>query len=161
MFLLIDTVGVYAISYLHRPEYFRFKLSLHMKYFTRVAITICIIFFLQSCRTTRRNKSPAIVPIIPVKPEKISKVNIIVSSVTINTKNIPADSVVNFAKTLIGIRYKFGSAVKEQGLDCSGFITYVFNHFKIEVPRVSKDFTNAGIPVSLDERIPRDLILFT
>jgi cell wall-associated NlpC family hydrolase len=51
--------------------------------------------------------------------------------------------------------------VKENGFDCSGFINYVFNHFKISVPRVSKDFTNAGQAVSTLESKRGDIILFT
>ena len=94
-------------------------------------------------------------------PKKLNKTNSTVPPVIINTKNVVPDSVVAFAKTLIGTKYKYGSAIKEQGFDCSGFITYVFNHFKIQVPRVSKDFTNAGTPVSLEKSKPGDLILFT
>ena len=81
--------------------------------------------------------------------------------VTINTRNVPADSVVSFAKTLIGTRYKYGSADKEQGFDCSGFITYVFSNFGIKVPRSSIDFTNAGKEVPLKDSRKGDLILFT
>ncbi|KAA9041779.1 NlpC/P60 family protein [Ginsengibacter hankyongi] len=134
-----------------------------MKYVKQITVIIGAIFFLQSCSTTRRNKSSgAVSPTeLPVAADKINKVNNAVPPVIINTKNIAADSIVYFAKTLIGVRYKYGSAIKEQGFDCSGFITYVFNHFKIQVPRISKDFTNAGTPVSLDESKPGDLILFT
>lgn len=134
-----------------------------MKHFKQIAVIICILFFLQSCSATRKNKLSAAVSAteIPVAANKINKVNNAVPPVIINTKNIAADSIVDFAKTLIGVRYKYGSAIKEQGFDCSGFITYVFNHFKIQVPRISKDFTNAGTPVSLDESKPGDLILFT
>lgn len=124
---------------------------------------ISVIFFLDACRTTRFNKPQADVAITKtsVISKKAGHVDNTVPAVIINTKNVVADSVVDFAKTLIGIRYKYGSAIKEQGFDCSGFITYVFNHFKIQVPRISKDFINAGTPVSLNESKPGDLILFT
>lgn len=80
---------------------------------------------------------------------------------TINTKNSNPNDIVGFAKTLIGTKYKYGSAVKENGFDCSGFITYVFKHYNISVPRVSKDFTNAGTPVAIERSRKGDLILFT
>ena len=99
--------------------------------------------------------------VIPVIPKTINRENNMVAPIVINTKNVMPDSVVAFAKTLIGTKYKYGSAIKEEGFDCSGFITYVFNHFKIQVPRVSTDFTNAGTPVALEESMPGDLILFT
>ena len=69
--------------------------------------------------------------------------------------------IVAFAKTLIGTPYKFGCTAPATGFDCSGFITYVFNHFNIDVPRSSVDFTNEGTPVSLEKARPGDLILFT
>lgn len=75
--------------------------------------------------------------------------------------SILPDKVVAFAKTLIGTRYQFGCQAPSTGFDCSGFITYVFNHFNISVPRSSVDFTNEGTLVSLDKAMPGDLILFT
>lgn len=80
---------------------------------------------------------------------------------TIETKDISPKSVVDFAQTLIGTPYKFGSSDPKSGLDCSGFITYVFNHFDIAVPRSSKDFEKAGETVSKKAARPGDLILFT
>lgn len=134
-----------------------------MKYFATITVIISVIVFLQACRTTHANKSSAnhIPTEVPANSGKSNAVNNSVPKIIINTKNVIADSVVEFAKTLIGTKYKYGSAIKEQGFDCSGFITYVFNHFKIQVPRISKDFTNAGTPVDARESKPGDLILFT
>ena len=134
-----------------------------MKYFTPLILIISIMLFFEACRSTRSAKSSVEVAKneTSATPEKLNKTNNTIPPVIINTKNVVPDSVVAFAKTLMGTKYKYGSAIKEQGFDCSGFITYVFNHFKIQVPRVSKDFTNAGTPVSLEKSKPGDLILFT
>jgi lipoprotein Spr len=79
----------------------------------------------------------------------------------INTgKTGPAD-LISFARTLTGIPYKYGSSDPTQGFDCSGFITHVFNHFSIVVPRSSVDFTYAGREIDLENAKPGDLILFT
>jgi cell wall-associated NlpC family hydrolase len=83
------------------------------------------------------------------------------STNTIVTKDVKPADVVAYAKTLIGVPYKFGSTDPAQGFDCSGFITYVFNHFKIAVPRSSVEFTDEGREVSKEEAAPGDLILFT
>ena len=72
----------------------------------------------------------------------------------------PAE-LLDFSKTLIGTPYLYASTDPEKGFDCSGFINYVFNHFNISVPRSSVDFTNYGMPVSLEQAQPGDLILFT
>lgn len=79
----------------------------------------------------------------------------------LNTSNVSKHKLVAYAKTLTGIPYKYASTDPTQGFDCSGFITYVFNHFHIEVPRSSVDFTNVGKPVDLTQAGEGDLILFT
>ena len=79
----------------------------------------------------------------------------------INTGTTTPEEVIAFAKTLIGIPYKYASSDPVIGFDCSGFITYVFNHFKIVVPRSSIDFTNFVREISLVEAKPGDIVLFT
>ena len=79
----------------------------------------------------------------------------------VNTGQVSADSLVSFAKTLIGTPYVYGSTNPEVGFDCSGFITYIFKHFSIAVPRSSVDFTNVGETVAVAEAKKGDLILFT
>jgi cell wall-associated NlpC family hydrolase len=79
----------------------------------------------------------------------------------INTgKTTPAE-LISFARTSLGIPYKYASTDPKQGFDCSGFITYTFNHFGIAVPRTSTDFTNVNHEVPLTQARPGDLILFT
>jgi cell wall-associated NlpC family hydrolase len=80
---------------------------------------------------------------------------------TIFTGNISPDSIVHFALTLIGTPYLYASTDPKKGFDCSGFITYVFNHYKINVPRSSYDFDNAGTTIPLAQSKKGDLILFT
>ncbi len=79
----------------------------------------------------------------------------------INTGKTNPGELVNYAETLIGVPYVFASSNPSVGFDCSGFITYVFNHFDIKVPRSSIDFTNVPHEVTLDNAKPADLILFT
>ena len=79
----------------------------------------------------------------------------------ISTDTIQPDSLVAFAKTLIGIPYLYASTDPRKGFDCSGFITYVFNHFNLAVPRSSVDFTNMGRVIAIENARPGDLILFT
>lgn len=91
--------------------------------------------------------APVLVPAAPGKP--------------IDTKGVKPEQVVAFAQTQMGIPYKYASTDPSVGFDCSGFITYVFNHFGIAVPRSSIDFTNVGKEVPETEARPGDLILFT
>lgn len=78
-----------------------------------------------------------------------------------NKDRIDRDSLILFAKSLLGTPYLYGSMDPAKGFDCSGFITYVFNHFKFAVPRSSYDFANIGIKGSLPSCRKGDVILFT
>jgi len=83
------------------------------------------------------------------------------SGKSIDTKNVLPLAVVEYAKTLIGTPYRYASSDPAIGFDCSGFITYVFHHFGIIVPRSSRDFTEVGQPIAFTLAKPGDLILFT
>ncbi len=96
------------------------------------------------------------------KPKEILKFNYdTLASAVINTKRTKAEELVDFAETLEGIPYKYGSTDPRTGFDCSGFITYVFNHFGISVPRSSRDFTHIEKEINLKEAKRGDIILFT
>jgi cell wall-associated NlpC family hydrolase len=79
----------------------------------------------------------------------------------INTGNTSPEELLNYAKTLVGTPYRYGSTDPAVGFDCSGFITHVFNRFNIAVPRSSIDFTNVQTEIPLQDAKPGDLILFT
>ena len=116
----------------------------------------------------------------PVITNEIDSSNIIDSSVTIvafpdttidtsiykgeqgiNTGSTIPDSLVAFGKSLVGTPYLYASSDPQNGFDCSGFITYVFNHFGIAVPRSSVEFTNVGNEIPKEFASRGDLILFT
>lgn len=86
---------------------------------------------------------------------------IIPPSKEINTGGIQPHDVMAFAESLIGVPYKYASINPQEGFDCSGFITYVFNHFGIAVPRSSIDFTNVGKDIPEEQAKRGDIILFT
>ena len=75
--------------------------------------------------------------------------------------SITGHELLTYAKNLVGIPYRYASIDSSQGFDCSGFITFVFNHFQIAVPRSSIDFTNVGKEVNVQSAKEGDLILFT
>lgn len=79
----------------------------------------------------------------------------------IKTGSTTPAELLTFANTLKGIPYKYASINPAQGFDCSGFITFVFNHFKIAVPRSSIDFTFIGKAINIKDAQTGDLILFT
>jgi len=80
---------------------------------------------------------------------------------TINTGTTQPEELMKFAESLMGTPYVYASTNPKVGFDCSGFITYVFNHYKIAVPRSSVDFTNVGKTVDVKDAKRGDIILFT
>ncbi|MBP9741904.1 MAG: C40 family peptidase [Burkholderiales bacterium] len=63
--------------------------------------------------------------------------------------------------SLIGIPYKWGGNTPQQGMDCSGFIRYVFKKsLGINLPRTAGEMAKVGKRVSIDELEPGDLIFF-
>ncbi len=93
--------------------------------------------------------------------DTIKKDSVLVPASQVHTKNVHPQQVVDFAKTLIGVPYKYASSDPAKGFDCSGFITYIFGHFKIIVPRSSIDFTHVGRTIPPDSAKSGDLVLFT
>lgn len=79
----------------------------------------------------------------------------------VNPGTVTPDELINFAESLMGTPYSYGSSDPRKGFDCSGFITYVFRHFNITVPRSSIDFTDIGKTVTVTEARRGDIILFT
>lgn len=93
--------------------------------------------------------------------QKTSTAVIQKDTLKIETGNTKPAALIDFAKSLFGTPYRYGSTDPVNGFDCSGFITYVFNHFNITVPRSSVAFTHYKREVNLQEAKPGDLILFT
>ena len=79
------------------------------------------------------------------------------SNVSVSNK---ADKVIEFAKTLLGKPYVWGSE-GPSSFDCSGYTQYVFKKsVGINLPRVSKDQAKFGKSVSKNDLQKGDLIAF-
>ena len=69
-------------------------------------------------------------------------------------------AIVDYACQFIGNPYVWGGTSLTEGADCSGFVQAVFAHFGISLPRTTWDMENVGTPVSYEEAIPGDIILY-
>lgn len=87
------------------------------------------------------------------------------ASTTKNTAAAGTDkerrSIVNYARTFIGVPYRYGGNSPKEGFDCSGYVKYVYNKFDVNVPRVTRDYVNFGKRISLSKVRLGDLILFS
>ncbi len=132
----------------------------------RINSCICIIYlFLSACGEPEK---PTVVKAVDTVKSTSGETTVILAPTDgtpdmnhINTGRTTPQQLINFAQTAIGVPYKYASSDPKEGFDCSGFITYTFNHFGIAVPRTSVDFTDVEHEVPLEEALPGDLILFT
>ncbi len=78
------------------------------------------------------------------------------------TNDGPVDchEVVEYSKQYIGTPYVWGGTDLTAGVDCSGFIYSVYEHFGITLNRTSRDMYLEGTAVSKSELVPGDLIFF-
>lgn len=70
------------------------------------------------------------------------------------------ERVCDYAKNFIGVPYVYGGNSPSQGFDCSGFVKYVFANFGVNLPRTSYSQMNVGTPVTRNELVPGDLVVF-
>jgi len=119
-----------------------------------------ILFFSVLLLSTLAVKSQTTIPVqyqkmvmelsnqLPEQPEKVQETT-------------SPNRLMDFAKSMLGIRYRSASSSPKRGFDCSGFVNYVFSNFGFKVPRSSRDFAASGEAKSLEDAKIGDVILFT
>jgi len=127
----------------------------------RAVIAIIFLSLVVACthepddKKIKQHAPDSVVKNVPVKSSDTS------DPLYINTGATTPQQLITYAQTLAGAPYLYASSNPAKGFDCSGFITYVFNHFHIVVPRSSVNFTNVPHEISETNAKPADLILFT
>jgi cell wall-associated NlpC family hydrolase len=72
-----------------------------------------------------------------------------------------AAEITSTALGLVGVDYKFGGNTPDTGLDCSGFVRYVFQQATgISLPRSSKEQAKVGQSIDKTQLQPGDLVFF-
>ncbi len=116
-------------------------------------ITYILIVFLgtmiTSCGSSSKNKA-----VISEKNKSISK-----SKKNDHSGNKKIKSIVSYAKSFNGTRYKFGGTTKK-GMDCSGLVYTSFKKENVILPRTSRTMATQGKPVSLKKIGIGDLLFF-
>lgn len=141
-----------------------------------IPAAVISLLFLASCSVSRKPSAAAKRPAIiqsntqtvhanTAKNASYLRSNVVlkkkVPEINVDTHGVNPEKVVEFAKLQLGVPYVYGGMDKKKGFDCSGFINYVFAHFKVNVPRVTYMFTNVGVDIPIEYSKPGDLILFT
>ncbi len=122
-----------------------------------VIISLLLLLLINACTASRKSGSST----TTTSPKPTTPSNT-PGKPMLSPSGINIDGLLWYAKKQLGTPYLYGSADPAKGgLDCSGFLYYVFNHFKIKVPRTSKDYMSYGKPVSRSEAQKGDVIIFT
>ncbi len=116
---------------------------------------------LNEITTASDSSLPALAAPDVIVAEKDSSSVLLTFKDSIDSKNVNPAALVGFAQKWMDVKYKYASSDPAEGFDCSGFISFVFNHFNIAVPRSSVEFTNKGLAIRELQAQPGDLILFT
>jgi cell wall-associated NlpC family hydrolase len=107
---------------------------------------LLLVFFVSSCKSKKNYSSKT-------RQAQTLKVNA-------NTKPTKeAESIVKYAKTFDGTRYKYGGTTK-RGMDCSGLIFTSFSKHNVSVPRTTSQLRSAGSWIDLKEVTVGDLVFF-
>ncbi|OLN29903.1 hypothetical protein DVDV_0900 [Desulfovibrio sp. DV] len=70
------------------------------------------------------------------------------------------DRILRTASTQLGTRYRSGGCDPNTGFDCSGFTTWVFNRYGVNLPRSSREQYQVGKEVAKNSLRKGDLVFF-
>lgn len=80
---------------------------------------------------------------------------------TVSDNAPESGSITSYARSLIGIQYKYGGNSPDTGFDCSGFVDHVFRHTAgIKLPRSSHAISRVGREIGRDDLRAGDLVFF-
>lgn len=109
-------------------------------------------------------QAPLVLAQSATEPEAPNRITSVASQLanTMTTSVVDGtESLINNAMQLIGVRYRWGGNTPQSGLDCSGFVRYVFNDtFGFLLPRKSAQMSQVGLEIRKDELRPGDLVFF-
>jgi cell wall-associated NlpC family hydrolase len=109
-------------------------------------------------------QAPVVLAQSAAEPEASNRITSVASQLANTVTSSVVDgteSLINNAMQLIGVRYRWGGNTPQSGLDCSGFVRYVFNDtFGFLLPRKSAQMSQVGLEIRKDELRPGDLVFF-
>ena len=78
----------------------------------------------------------------------------------ITKTDIKRSEVIEFAKAFLGTTYRYASVDPAKGFDCSGFVSFVYNHFNIDLPRSSREYKLLGTSKKPEDFEVGDVLVF-
>lgn len=108
----------------------------------KLASYIVFAIFFLSCSFTSKEKKQEI-----GTPDKTSA-------------NTDRELLVDYAKQYLGVPYLYAGNDPKKGFDCSGFVSYVFKNFDINLPRSSSGYKDLGKALEPEDFKVGDILVF-
>lgn len=72
------------------------------------------------------------------------------------------DSLVDLARSQVGLKYRLGAKTPGKAFDCSGLVQWLLGKFDLSIPRTSREQAKQGVPIAKDpsQLLPGDLLFF-
>ena len=68
--------------------------------------------------------------------------------------------VIETARDMLGVPYRYGGSTPNHGFDCSGLVQYVYSQAGVQVPRTTGEQYRAALPIKRHSLEPGDVIFF-
>jgi LysM repeat protein len=82
------------------------------------------------------------------------------ADISTQSNRMLVNSVLKTAFSQFGKPYRYGGNSPETGFDCSGFVSWVYKQYGINLPRSSRDMLSVGTPIEKADLRPGDLVFF-
>ncbi len=69
-------------------------------------------------------------------------------------------NIIGYAQNFLGLHYRSGGRSPRTGFDCSGFVGYILNEYKVKVSGGASTLATKGRKISLADARPGDLVFF-
>lgn len=77
-----------------------------------------------------------------------------------STNSAVVNHLLETSLTFLGLPYKYAGCDPSTGFDCSGFVSYLFKLFDMDLPRSSQALSLVGVNVPLSQVKPGDLLFY-
>lgn len=94
-----------------------------------------------------------------IQPQ-INEPRIVEETPVVRKTDINRAEIIEFAKTYLGTTYRYAAADPIKGFDCSGFVSFVYNHFNINLPRSSREYKLLGAGQKPEDFKVGDILVF-
>lgn len=94
-----------------------------------------------------------------IQPQ-INEPRIVEETPVVRKTDINRAEIIEYAKSYLGTTYRYASVDPVKGFDCSGFVSFVYNHFNINLPRSSREYKLLGAGQKPEDFKVGDILVF-